>query len=206
MTFQPSQIGGNIAAAPDYHRLPWANAPKALRAAFEKALDAKAANDEASVNKQAAKIESEIAKAKYDVDATESVRTSGKLPDSDEKEIANYRLMAAEQDVHTTYMAQLSAESELGALLDIESNRDVWREAMEKQLVADQKELADKAGVVIDLTNRIQQLSSYATFLSVWPHYGAPAIEQSNYVAKTIDQALNTKLAIKPVPGEKYGS
>lgn len=199
MTFSPNSIGSNLASSPDYYRLPWATAPKPVLAAFEKAIAANEAHDEATINEQTAKIEAKAAQAKYDIDATESVRKTGKLPASDEKEISNYRLKAAEQDVHTALMAKHAAEGVLGGLLNEESTRDAWLAAMEKQLEADKKLLGEKATEVIELTNRIQQAASYSTFLVVWPHYGAPALDVNNYVSKTIDAALNTRLHQKPV-------
>ena len=201
--FLPSQIASNVTGGPEYFRMPWEVAPKVLQDAFKNALEKIEATSAAATELQITKDEAEFAKLKWDAQAKELVRADKALPSRDETDRANLKVIIAEENLNTATIAQNEAEHDLGQLLNQDELRAEWREAMQKQLEADQKNLEAKSVEVIRLTERIQQLQSFSTWSGVWPHYGTPEIDQNNYVARTIQEALNAKLWTQPLPAQE---
>lgn len=199
MSFTPNQIASNLVGRPEHQRKPWEFAPKEILEAFKAANEASEAHRESAVNVQVAEVNAQTAQAEWDAKALELVRADKPLPSRDDLDRANLKVIAATQDVHDTRLGEAKAEVKLGGLLSEEANRDKWLEAMNTQLEAAKKKLAAKAPEVIELTDLIQQLQAFSTFLVVWPQYGNPEMPQHNYVSTTISEALNAQLHAKPV-------
>jgi hypothetical protein len=200
MVFLPEQIASNLLSGPEFHRMPWDVAPTDLKEAFTKALEAKEMASAATVHLQITKHEAEIIKNEWDAEARELVREDKPLPSRDSTDRANFKVINAQEDLEQAETVAREAEFQLGVSLNKPELRTEWQEAMQKQLDADKKILEAKSVEVIRVTNRIQQLQSFSNCMGVWPHYGAPEIDQNNYVSVTIQEALNAKLWQQPQP------
>lgn len=194
------QIAANHIGLPNELTLPWELAPAALKEAWEAGREAVLNKGDQDIKVQDADINASAVRMAYDAEAVANRRAGKPIPDDVKVRTAVYDLTIAKEDLLAAETRTRQTEAELGDVLEDETLRKEWLEAMREQLEKDKKALAKIAPQALTLANSIRQLEAYSYLVGTYPHSGFLEFDNTNSMAQAIDAAMNTRLWSPPTP------